>query len=126
MSLTVNKFVSLFGKEATSEERMEAIKPVLNDITTKIVEKFDPVKIILFGSFARGNSHKWSDLDIMVVFENVDDCSEKAVKIMNHISDIRFSKDIVVVTKKEFVENKNETGYVYYYANKYGRVLYGR
>ena len=123
----MNKFVGLFGKEATSEERMEAIKPVLNDITAKIVEKFDPLKIILFGSFARGNPHKWSDLDIMVVFEDkIDDCFEKATEIRKHINDIHFGKDIVAVGKDVFVKNINETGYIYYYANKYGRVLYER
>ena len=126
MSVTVNKFVGLFGKEATNEERMEAIKPVLNDITTKIVEKFDPLKIILFGSFARGNPHKWSDLDIMVVFENVDNCFDKAAEILGHIENIQFSTDIVVVGKDVFIENINETGYIYYYANKYGRVLHER
>ena len=33
----------------------------------QIAEKFDPEKIILFGSYAYGQPHEWSDVDILVV-----------------------------------------------------------
>lgn len=33
----------------------------------QIAEKFDPEKIILFGSYAYGEPHEWSDVDILVV-----------------------------------------------------------
>src|SRR5438477_10490932 len=33
----------------------------------KIAEKFDPDTIVLFGSFAYGKPHRWSDVDILVV-----------------------------------------------------------
>jgi predicted nucleotidyltransferase len=32
----------------------------------RIAEKFDPDKIILFGSYAYGQPHEWSDVDILV------------------------------------------------------------
>jgi uncharacterized protein len=33
----------------------------------QIVEKFQPNKIILFGSYACGQPHDWSDVDLLVV-----------------------------------------------------------
>src|SRR5438132_4545545 len=33
----------------------------------RIAEKFDPEKIVLFGSFAYGTPHEWSDVDLLVV-----------------------------------------------------------
>ncbi len=33
----------------------------------QIAEKFQPLKIILFGSYAYGQPHEWSDVDILVV-----------------------------------------------------------
>jgi uncharacterized protein len=33
----------------------------------RIAEKFHPEKIILFGSFAYGKPHEWSDVDLLVV-----------------------------------------------------------
>jgi len=32
-----------------------------------LVEQYDPERVILFGSFARGDIHEWSDLDWAIV-----------------------------------------------------------
>jgi predicted nucleotidyltransferase len=83
-----------------------------------LVEKLlptDPEKIILFGSFAKGDAHKDSDLDILVVTS--DDIlpqtfSEKSkiyLKVAKAISDIKkeFPVDLIVHTKpmhRKFIE----------------------
>ena len=36
------------------------------------IKKYDPKKIILFGSFARGNYRNDSDIDIMVIFDKIE------------------------------------------------------
>src|SRR2546422_6620387 len=41
--------------------------PVLDSITATIVDRFDPERVLLFGSRARGEVHESSDYDIMVV-----------------------------------------------------------
>jgi predicted nucleotidyltransferase len=42
-------------------------RAVIRRFARKIAEKFDPKKIILFGSFAYGTPHEWSDVDLLVV-----------------------------------------------------------
>jgi len=40
---------------------------VVKSITNRLVESFDPEKIILFGSVARGTADEHSDMDILVI-----------------------------------------------------------
>ncbi len=47
----------------------------------RISEKFDPKKIILFGSHAKGIATIHSDIDLLVIFEAVEDKHEQAITI---------------------------------------------
>ena len=49
---------------------MEEIKEELNKIQKILIEKFNPLAIILFGSFARGTQNLESDIDIAIVSKN--------------------------------------------------------
>ena len=42
----------------------------------RIAEKFDPERIILFGSYAYGQPHEWSDVDILVVMRAYDEINQ--------------------------------------------------
>jgi predicted nucleotidyltransferase len=50
----------------------------------QVAEKFDPEKIFLFGSYAYGQPHEWSDVDILVVMPAYNQIS-KAVRITNTV-----------------------------------------
>lgn len=39
----------------------------IQEFCDRIVAEFNPDKVILFGSYARGEQRDWSDVDIMVV-----------------------------------------------------------
>ena len=43
-------------------------------MTERIVSGFKPVQILLFGSYARGDAHPQSDVDLLVVFS---ECANK-------------------------------------------------
>jgi len=42
-------------------------RETINEMVRKIAERFDPERIILFGSYARGEATEDSDLDLLVV-----------------------------------------------------------
>ena len=44
--------------------------------------KFDFQKIIVFGSYVKGNPHKDSDIDVAVVFPNYDNRLNRQVELM--------------------------------------------
>ena len=49
---------------------MEEIKEELNKIQKILIEKFNPLAIILFGSFSRGTQNSESDIDIAIISTN--------------------------------------------------------
>jgi uncharacterized protein len=65
----------------------------------QIAEAFQPDKIILFGSYAYGQPHEESDVDLLVVMTAYDETS-KAIRILNTLQ-APFSLDLIVRTPKE-------------------------
>jgi predicted nucleotidyltransferase len=62
----------------------------------QIAEKFDPEKIILFGSYAYGTPHEWSDVDILVVMPAYDEI-RLSIRITLTVR-APFSLDLIVRT----------------------------
>ena len=49
---------------------------LLQEIVRRIVSAINPLKIILFGSYAYGTPHKGSDLDILILVVRARDIEE--------------------------------------------------
>ena len=72
---------------------------IIDDAVNRLVSIVDPLKIILFGSYAYGKPRKGSDLDILVVVNNKTKSRyETAVKCYGALRDVPVSKDVVVAT----------------------------
>ncbi len=48
-------------------ERYVKLQAALDQIVQTLIAKYEPEKIIVFGSMATGNVHEWSDIDLVVV-----------------------------------------------------------
>ena len=90
----------------------------------RIIKKFNPMKIILFGSWARGDAKPDSDVDLLIVFQNIDDKRKVTINIGNELSDLPLSKDIVVTTPEEIEKKRNIIGLILNPALSEGKVLY--
>src|SRR5947209_857574 len=64
----------------------------------RIAERFDPEKIILFGSFAYGTPHEESDVDLLVVMPTYSEISQ-SIRITLAF-DREFPLDLIVRTPK--------------------------
>jgi len=84
----------------------------------------NPSKIILFGSYARGNMHDDSDLDFLIVKKDVKDRRQDMVKLRRALSSLRIPVDILVVSHEYVEEWKNVKGNILYPALREGKVLY--
>src|SRR5438093_8720783 len=71
---------------------------VIRRFAREVAERFHPEKIILFGSYAYGEPHEDSDVDILVVMPARNDM-DQALKISFEI-DPPFPLDIIVRTPK--------------------------
>src|SRR5262245_52775164 len=67
---------------------------VIRDFARRVAERFEPDKIILFGSYAYGTPHVDSDVDILVVMPCRNQI-DQAVRI-NVACEPRFPLDIIV------------------------------
>jgi predicted nucleotidyltransferase len=69
----------------------------------RLVEVFDPERIYLFGSSARGDATFDSDYDFMVIVSDSDLPQYRRSQIaFRHLTDLHHAKDILVWTRDEF------------------------
>jgi predicted nucleotidyltransferase len=92
----------------------------------RIVRDYDPAKIILFGSHARGEAGLESDIDLLVVLPEVANKRQAAVAIRRVLRDLPVPKDIVVTTPEEIARRGDLVGTVLRPALREGKVLYER
>jgi predicted nucleotidyltransferase len=102
------------------------IQKQINLMVGRIVERFGPEKIILFGSHARGDAHPDSDVDLLIVMSVTGSKRQKAVKIGVALHDIPVAKDVIVVTPEEFEWRKDVVGTIEWPAFREGKILYAR
>ncbi|MCL5999442.1 MAG: nucleotidyltransferase domain-containing protein [Chloroflexi bacterium] len=77
---------------------MTRITPqVIDEVVRQIVTKFQPDKVILFGSYAYGTPSPDSDVDLLVVLDTSLKETEQAVRICQAI-DYAFGLDLIVRT----------------------------
>ena len=97
---------------------------MLNDIRNRIVRTAKPIKIIIFGSYAKGRHGPDSDLDILVIKETSLPRYKRDKEIRLAIREYMFSKDILVYTPEEVKEWENVKSAFVTTAIREGKVLY--
>jgi predicted nucleotidyltransferase len=95
----------------------------IENIKKQIINKFQPDKIILFGSQASGTAKLGSDIDLCIIINT----SDKRVLLTELYSEIDSRKpfDIVVYTPEEWDKAKNDPGAFAHLINQKGVALYG-
>lgn len=101
-------------------------RKTIKEMTSRIVERFKPVKVILFGSYARGCAGIDSDVDLLVVMPVKGSKRKMRLDIRQALHDIHVPKDIVVSTPEEFEWRKEIVGTIERPAALEGEVLYAR
>ena len=99
----------------------------LQQMVAVLVERFEPERVILFGSHARGAATVDSDVDLLLVMP-LPPGSRFAtiVEMRRAVSHSPFPKDIFVCTPEEFAEYRDVVGTLMYPAAREGIVLYRR
>lgn len=96
----------------------------IQTMVDRIVQRFRPLRVILFGSHAKGIATAESDVDLLVVLSDAPDKRRAAVEIRRALSDLPVSKDIIVTTPDEIARRGDLAGSVLRPALRAGKVLY--
>ena len=107
------------------DEGRRATDEWLPAIVGRIVRLVDPVRIILFGSRARGTAASDSDYDLLVVLDRVEDRRGQQIAIRRVLGDLPISKDIVV-TDRAHAEGEARSRGIVHWALAEGRLVYER
>jgi len=81
-------------------------------------------RVIVFGSVATGTATADSDLDLLVVLDDVADARRESVRLREALGDVGMPVDVIVMSTARFEETKDVIGGIAYPAHKYGRVIY--
>ncbi len=106
---------------------MRSMKPdeqKLQELVRRIVEAVHPLRIILFGSAARGEMGPNSDLDVLVIMPNDVHRRKTVDSIYWNLLGFGFAKDIFVATPSDIEKHRSNPYLIIKPALDEGRELY--
>ncbi len=105
---------------------MSATENKIKEVAEKIGKKFQPEKIILFGSWAWGNPNDQSDVDLCIIQDTEQSIREVGRAIDDFVFPRPFPLDVIVYTPEQ-VERALAKGdfFITAIVSK-GKVLYAR
>ena len=101
---------------------------VMDQIVRLITSRLSPEKIILFGSYARGDHNERSDIDILIVIKNLDNERKVTGALYRALldEDISIPIDFLAIDYEKYNALRNKIGYIYKTIDREGEILYGR
>ena len=96
----------------------------IDQLVKSVVEAVQPLKIILFGSAARGDATADSDFDLLVVMPDGVHRRKTARYLYKHLGDTGVAVDILVATMDDLERHKDNIGLIYRTVLKEGKEVY--
>lgn len=92
----------------------------------RVVERFNPVRIILFGSQSRGEARWDSDFDFLVVLPEAADPRGSAIELRRALGDLPIAKDVLVISQADIEQRQATAGTAIAEALTNGLAVYER
>ena len=97
-----------------TREKIEAAVRILSEATHS-------ARIVLFGSYARGDAGADSDLDFLVIEPLVEDRAREMVRLRRLLRPLRIPADILVYSSEEVARWGGQPGTALYWALREGK-----
>ena len=97
----------------------------IDNIVEQIIQKYYPLKIILFGSAGRGEYGKVNDLDFLIIKQDVPSYGLARMRELDELIDRNIAADMLVYRPDEFEERVKLGDPFIKTILKEGKVLYG-
>ena len=96
----------------------------INDAVEILVREARPEKVILFGSYARGDFHEGSDMDFLVIMDRSVNRGKEMVRLRRALSPMRIPVDIIVKSRTYVKDWGDVPASFLFNALREGRVVY--
>jgi len=96
----------------------------VDDVVDRLIAVASPLRLIAFGSAARGELAAASDLDLLVVEPELTSRYGETVRLQKALRGVLMSVDLVVTSQARFDERSRIPGTLEYAAHREGRVLH--
>ena len=97
---------------------------LIETLVERMVKAVNPLKIILFGSAARGEMKADSDLDVLVVMPDGTPCASTARYLYREMFGFGFPLDILVTTPSSLEKHRDNPGLIYRSIIAEGKEIY--
>lgn len=102
----------------------------LHEMVEEIVSEADPDQVVLFGSHARGDTDRDSDLDFLIVRdESADTCSSRRdlmARLWKRLARYPVSQNFLICTPDEVYRWRDDINHVIARALREGKTVYSR
>jgi uncharacterized protein len=95
--------------------------------TERLIEclrKYNPDRIIIFGSYARGEADEYSDMDVVVIKKTERRFLERLIEVAKYLDNDLGKVDVFVYTADEFEDMQRRGNPFIEKILKEGRVIY--
>lgn len=96
----------------------------LEEIVHRVTHTVPVTRLILFGSAATGQMSRDSDIDLLIIKDDVADWKGERIRIRQALRGLGYPFDVILMTPDRFEETKEVIGGIAYPASKYGRTIY--
>lgn len=93
-------------------------------LVDRVVEEVHPLRVVLFGSQARGETHTHSDVDLLVVMPDGTPRRRIAQRLYTNIRGVGVPVDYLVATPSVLHRHRDNPGLIYREALRTGREVY--
>lgn len=105
-------------------QRSPIIEPPINEITRRIVEVFDPERVVIFGSRARGDHRPDSDVDVFVEMETKLKMYDRMRAVYDAFGLHPWAMDVIVYTPAEVQEQRRYRNSILRTIEAEGKIVY--
>jgi len=87
-----------------NEDLASFLEKQVESITEQIVKKYKPEKIIIFGSYVRGEFNKDSDIDFLVIRKDVPQYGVERIREISRLIEREIAVDFLICKPDEIEE----------------------
>ncbi|HHW57824.1 nucleotidyltransferase domain-containing protein [Thermoanaerobacter uzonensis] len=106
---------------------MNEAENIINEIKEKLIDTINPKAIILFGSTAKNDNDENSDIDLLIIWDGVEDLNnvQRRIKLREIIGFVNKPLDILTYTSDELKQVIKDDRSFTATIIKEGKIIYG-